>query len=85
MIELHSFKISSFVPIQLDKKTNGPKIEKHPLKCLLREGKFQTETSYLSTFSSHLIGFFDLFHQNNQSDCFKNNESKNVVRDEVSV
>ena len=39
-------------------------------------GKIQTETSSLTTFSSHLIGCFDPFYQNNQSDSFEN-----VVRD----
>ena len=29
--------------------------------------KEETETSPFTTFSSHLIGCFDLFHQNNQS------------------
>ena len=30
---------------------------------MFREEKIQTETSYLSPFSSHLIGCFDLFNQ----------------------
>jgi len=33
-----------------------------------REEKIQTKTSYLSQFSSHLIGCFDLSYHNNQSD-----------------